>query len=244
MDQDHHLCGRVAAEPSFVRRRLALPIGNMTFFDARFVDITYEMMLMRQHIQMLQSGLAQLVEAEPARIWKEAESVGDDDDGAASATAWHLEDALDRGVTTRYFSSASVIAVWAAYEAAVIEIADYGRKKRELELSIDDLKGGFHARAKKYYAEVLGFDLHPLGTDWTRLRHLNLLRNAIAHGNCRLASIDRRARKALEKWISGENGVRIDEAQYVIVSAEFADATWQFIDSLLHDLVKRAREEF
>ncbi len=208
--------------------------------DLRFTEVGYELMVLAQYITLLEANLPTVVDAEKRRVWVDL----DPDDDADRQIGHHLEDRLDQGVTTRFLAGAAMIATWAIYEATVSQMADYVRDQKEVSLRMSRLKGDFLERARTYYDDVLKFDLHPLGTDWTRLQRLAELRHLIAHANWRLWDVPGEDRKRLESWIKSTAGLSIVGDEYVVVSLDFVRQSHTFVDGLLKDLVDRVRDAF
>ncbi|SRR6266571_1732866 len=208
--------------------------------DLRFTEVGYELMVLAQYITLLEANLPTVVDAEKRRVWVDL----DPDDDADRQIGHHLEDRLDQGVTTRFLAGAAMIATWAIYEATVSQMADYVRDQKEVSLRMSRLKGDFLERARTYYDDVLKFDLHPLGTDWTRLQRLAELRHLIAHANGRLWDVPGEDRKRLESWIKSTAGLSIVGDEYVVVSLDFVRQSHTFVDGLLKDLVDRVRDAF
>jgi hypothetical protein len=192
--------------------------------DLRFAEIPYELLILSEYIKLVERNLPTIVEAEKPRIWQ-----GLDRD--------------DPGERTRFLTASCLIAVWALYEAAVSQLAAYVRHHREASLTLSDLRGGFLERARKYFDDVLRFDLHPVDTDWRRLGTIAALRHALAHANGRLDDIKPPGRERIEEYVRDDQRLSIEE-EYVIVSLEFVRDAHAFIDTLLHDLIERVKDEF
>jgi hypothetical protein len=207
--------------------------------DLRFAEIPYELLILSEYIKLVERNLPTIVEAEKPRIWQGL----DRDDPGERSIGSHLEFELEQGVTTRFLTASCLIAVWALYEAAVSQLAAYVRHHREASLTLSDLRGGFLERARKYFDDVLRFDLHPVDTDWRRLGTIAALRHALAHANGRLDDIKPPGRERIEEYVRDDQRLSIEE-EYVIVSLEFVRDAHAFIDTLLHDLIERVKDEF
>lgn len=170
------------------------------FFDLLCLGITSELLHLGSHAAMLRHGHDALMEAERARIWSAPELQADDEDRVAEHIAESLERYLDDGVTTRHLLNATMVTAWAVYETAVVEVPEYAQGRREILLSLQDLNGGFVHRARLYFDYVLRLDLHPVGTDWTRLEMLAKLRNILAHTSGTLTAMKPRDRAAVAQW--------------------------------------------
>ena len=104
------------------------------------------------------------------------------------------------------------MSLYAVYESVVIEIADLIRDKQSQQIKIDDLRGNFLEKAKKYYKHILQFDLYSNEKAWQQIKMLSELRNAFAHANGRMDRLKPKPKKKLNSGCS-----RILEYQSVIL---------------------------
>lgn len=211
-------------------------------FDLRFAEVPYELMILWEYVNLLEHQMPTFVEKEKARIWTE---LGPDDEEIGR----HLEAQIEDGVTTRFLTSAALIAVWAVYETTVKRVGREIRDRKEIRLKMSDLRaqGGFLEQARKYFDDVLRFELHPIETDWHQLTMIASIRHALAHANGRLADLkDVSQQEKIRSWSETNSGLTmvpgVDE--YLILSLDFVKESLQFIDGLLTDLIGRAKEEF
>ena len=143
-------------------------------------------------------------------------------------------------VLPRVLRGPFLVALFAVYETAVTEVASHIQKKRGGQILLNDSKGDLLNRAKKYYKNVLEFELSSNNKSWERLTVLSELRNAIAHTNGRLDMIGEKKRKKMEK-ILNIDGVK-DELGFVIISEAFLRETFTLVKYDLEDLVARYKE--
>jgi hypothetical protein len=203
------------------------------------------MMLLRQHIVLMQREHDMIVESEVTALWKSVEAITDDEGRQfAGSDAMHLESRLREGVTTRYLGLSAVVAIWANYEAGVKEAAAYFAKRREVALTISDLRGSFVQQADRYFSDVLKFDLHPAETDPARLKEFSTIRNAVAHTNGRLSDLREGDRTFLQQLAKRKPGVRIEEDDWLVVSFDYVLEMFEFVDALLTNLFERVRRAF
>jgi len=208
--------------------------------DLRFVEVGYELMIASEYVKLLEANLPRIHEAEKKRVWVDL----DPDDEADRSVAHHLQDRLDEGVTTRFLTAAAIVATWAIYESTVQKMADHIRHAKEIGLKMSHLRGSFLQRARRYFDDVLKFDLHPVTTDWPRLEHVADLRHVLAHANGRLWDVPVDDLRRVELWLKSTAGVSVVDDEYVVVSLGFARETHDFIEALLRDLVDRVRNAF
>jgi hypothetical protein len=213
--------------------------------DFRFTDVPYDMMLLRQHILLLQRQHVAIVEAEVAQLWKHVEEISDDDERQfAGSDAMHLEDRLRAGVTTRYLGLSAIVAIWANYEAGIKEAAAYVARKREIVLRMSDLRGSFLSQADRYFADVLKMNLYGESTDVGMIHEFSAIRNAVAHANGRLSELPDGRRRAIEQIAKRRSDVRIEESDWLVVSYEYVLETLNLAESLLTDLFERVKRAF
>ncbi len=72
-------------------------------FDVRFDDVPYELMILWEYVNLLEHQMPTFVEKEKARVWTE---LGPDNEEIGH----HLEAQIEDGVTTRFLTSAALIA--------------------------------------------------------------------------------------------------------------------------------------
>ncbi len=194
-------------------------------------------MLLDQYVDLLETNLPAIVEADKKRIWENA-AKEDDSDGVASDVARHLEMLLEDGITTRFLASSAFVAIWASYEAAVRRFAQYLATKKGAT-DMPRRNGTFVARARKYFSNVLGVPLHDAAADWDRLEELAKIRHAIAHANGRLEDIENAHDVALLKRLaaSGRGIALVDE--YLVLTVPFLRDSFTFLEALVVELQRR-----
>ena len=132
-----------------------------------------------------------------------------------------------------------LISIYTVYESAVTRIASLIQKKKGQELSLNDYeKKGFLKRAKRYYQDVLEFNLSRDNQSWERLTILAELRHAIAHANGHLEMVKESRRKRIRKWIEREIGIE-DHYGDITVSQAFVRETFEMVKHDLEDLLER-----
>jgi len=97
--------------------------------------------------------------------------------------------------------SSIVITLWSTYESNVIRIAERWKTKNKKFCTIHHRngKGGFLERATKYYAEEIEISLTETSDDYSQLKTLYLVRNALAHGSGYRESVSRRIWHELQR---------------------------------------------
>ena len=107
--------------------------------------------------------------------------------------------------------------------------------------------GNWIKRAKTYFASVLEFPLHPDLEHWDRLTVLYAVRNAYAHANGRPGLMTKHVRDTLKPVIDPRTGITPGtgityEWNGLHVDGPYARGSYEFVESLLKDLIHRALE--
>jgi hypothetical protein len=104
------------------------------------------------------------------------------DPGSPSGQAIFFHNSIVRGIPPVALRSSFLVAAWALYKSAVLELAAFLSKKLKLpKLSIDP-EVGFRDATAEYFRSTLGFERDANPALGEELRVLYKLRNAIAHG--------------------------------------------------------------
>ena len=138
---------------------------------------------------------------------------------------------------TRMWRSPFLVSMFSVYETSVTEVASLIQKKQERQIRLNDLRGEFLDRAKKYYKSILQFNLSTSNERWKRLNKLSDLRNVIAHTNGRLETVSRERKRKILRY-EGAN----ESYDYLVVSRDFLSKTLALVTDELEDLVARYRE--
>jgi hypothetical protein len=209
--------------------------------DFRFVEIYYEIAALGEYLNVLERQLPFLKVQERERVhsWL-GENERDSDEAEVDLAQQDLRDLVDH-VLPRFFRGPFLVSLWAVYEAGVTEIATYLQKRLNIVTSMPTKGDGFLQRAKKYFRRVLNFSLCNDNRTWERLEMLRILRNALAHGNGRMAAINnQKDRQKIEKWIKLNIGISTVHDDLVF-SEQFTRETYEAISKSLTDLLNRVR---
>ena len=134
-----------------------------------------------------------------------------------------------------------IISAWAVYETIVIEIAELVKTNRNLKLGIDDIRGDFLSRAKKYYSTVLQLELSANNTHWEQLTTLYKLRNAFAHSNGRFDRLKGEHKKSQEQASEQYKGI-LKSKGALLVSNEYLCQTLDIVTKEANELITRAKQ--
>ena len=108
-------------------------------------------------------------------------------------------------------------------------------------ISINDLRGDFLERAKKYYKNALKFELFCNGKDWQQIKMLTDVRHAIAHANGRIDMLNDKSKKKIKELEKQNIGISCDY-NYLLVDSHFAKKALSVVSSVLKNLVDRYKE--
>ncbi len=141
----------------------------------------------------------------------------------------------------RIFWSSFIVSLYAVFETSVIEIAGLIQKNLKQGLSINDLRGNFLKRAKKYYSNVINFELHNDDKAWQRINILTDVRHIIAHANGRTDMVNDDIKKNLKELEKKNIGIS-SFYNYLLIDSIFAKDTLTSVSSMLKNLVERYKE--
>ena len=212
-------------------------------------QVDVELGILKEYLDLLDEQLLPLMRLHRATIWKRLPDGLDasnnlDDYYAEQGALWSLEH-LDEGISIRFLTAASVLAMWADYEAIITKIAEMVRQDRAPAAEAFEPRSAFVERAKEYFKDTLKMPLHQPDMDWPRLHRLNDIRNAFAHANGRLESIPPKKRTFLTRFAQESPASLIvrpsllGDGEYLIATREYARSELAFIGGLLSELIGR-----
>ena len=206
--------------------------------DFRLVDVTMELHVLEEHIQLIEIQLAELEKAQQEVLLKKKKFATDDFDWDEANSEYYRTMEF---ILPRFFWGAFIVSLYAVYETAVTEIARLIQKKMAATISMDDLRGDFLGRAKKYFKNILNFELCNKDIAWQRITMLAELRNAMAHANGRMDMLRLGTQERIMKWTEMNIGI-LSWGNYFLVNAAFSKETFALVRSSLEDLVERYKE--
>ena len=126
-----------------------------------------------------------------------------------------------------------LVSLFSLYESSVRQIAERIREEKGVEQAMSR-SGGFLKNARRYYEEILDFKLSKSCKHWRRLVLLSNPRNALAHTNGNIETIqpERLARLLKQPGIHDEGG-------FIVVSKVFLEQTVKLVREDLADLLAR-----
>ena len=210
-------------------------------FDFRLLEIDCELDALEDYLQIIETHIESLTKAERTRLetYVRQNHVSSDDPEwytAVNECEHQIEVFLPR-----FFRGPFLVMLYAVYESAVTEIAQLIKGKQVQQIFLDDFRGDFLKRAKKYYEHVLKFQLYTGNSAWQSIQMLSTLRHAIAHENGRMEMINSDAKKKIHNWEGQKIGVAVCGG-YLVFEARFAANIFQIVRASLKDLIKRYKE--
>ena len=209
--------------------------------DLRLIDVEMELSALDEHLDLIEQQLKDLkIKAKKILDTEIKEEGLTRNDPEWDCKQRDYEFQVDE-LYPRLFRCPFLISLYAVYESAVTEIAGLIQKKRGQSLSLNDIRGDFLDRAKKYYKHILNFVLCIDKTHWEQIVILAQLRHMLAHTHGRLEKRKDDARNKIRKWEKQGIGITLNGG-FIIVDAAFANKTFTSVEASLRDLIKRYKE--
>lgn len=209
--------------------------------DFRLLDVSLELFALEDHLEIIENQInrlsdSALIELEEYKLNGNLTPEDADWDQARLECDQRIE-----CLFPRIFRGTFLVALYAVFETAVIEIAGLIQKAQKQEITLNDLRGDFLNKANKYYKNILRFELYRDNKAWQRIRMLAELRNAIAHANGRLDMVKKESQKKFKNWEKQAVGIHSYD-NYLLVDSDFAKVTFNMVRQFLNDLVERYKE--
>lgn len=219
-------------------KRIKIGVMPQINIDLRFVDVLYELNAVEQYITSFESQLPDIIKQEEEKTYNRIrEKQLTINDGETDIIRQEFYD-LTENVLPRYFRNAILVTLWSIFESAIIDIAKALQSEHKKALSIDDLKGDFLERTKKYFLHIVNFPLNVSGREWQRINMLKVLRNAIAHSNGRLENITKdKDKKEIQKWEKENIGLTVEMMGNIMFSRAFVEEIFFCVNSFLSRLI-------
>jgi len=142
----------------------------------------------------------------------------------------------------RVFRGPFLISLYAVYESGVIEIANLFQAQKRIKFSIKEQKGNnFLNKAKKYYEQIINFQLCSDEETWKRIIIISKVRNAIAHANGRIEMLKPKAQENIKTWEIQNIGIS-SMSGFVVIEENFLRETLGLVSASLNDLVERYKQ--
>ena len=209
--------------------------------DFRLLDVSLELHALENHYELINNQLLHLREAEETALldYRKRENLSHEDpewDFARQECDHKVEFLLPR-----VFWGAFMVALYAAFETGVTEIAILLQKLQRQEIGINDLRGDFLERASKYYKHILRFELCSDNEAWQSIKMLAELRHAIAHVNGRLDMLNEKSRRKITAWEKQSIGITFYD-NYLLFDSVITNKLLSKVQLTLESLIERYKE--
>jgi len=209
--------------------------------DFRLIEIEAELFALDYHLNLIEEQIRNKEVFERMRSQRKIKKLNLTRDDPE----WHEEqyelDYVIEFLLPRLFRSTFLVSLYAVYESAVTEIARLIQKQKVIAISINDLKGDFLDRAKKYFKDVINFQLYSGHEVWDRITMLSELRNAIAHTNGRIEMLNKGTKQKISSWEKQKVGISSLDG-FVVIEEGFLRDTLRLVSASLNDLVERYKK--
>ena len=206
-------------------------------FDSRLVGASLELYGLEEHLKLIESQIVHIQKTEhhKARTSIREKRLHPDE------PEWHIawqEYHVRVDPLPRIYRGPFLVALYAVYESIVTEIARLIQGKQSQRIGINDLKGGFLERAKKYYKCLLQFDLYSEEKVWQDVKMLFEIRNVFAHANGRLDMLNEKSRENMIIWEKQKLGISTWSG-YIMCDKKLVARLFSEVRGSLEDLINR-----
>ena len=217
---------------------------DLSLLDSRLSNAELALEMLTKHLQLIENLIEDQKKKGRDKLYREIEEI----DKRYKCANFILELSAEKEIARKnhewriddlslFFRGPFLVSLYAVYESVVIEIADLIRDKQSQQ--INDLKGNFLDRAKKYYKHMQ-FKLYSNDRAWQRIKMLSDLRNAFAHANGRVDRLKSNLKKKIECWDQQQNiGISITPFDHVKCEADIVADIFGAVRDSLEDLIKR-----
>ena len=213
---------------------------DLSHLDFRLLGAETELEMLAEHLQIIENHIERIQKKERREFDRKVEEIKKARDYLVEVEIASQEYELRINDLPLFFRGPFLVSLYAVYESVVTEIADLIRDKQSQQIRIDDLRGNFLDRAKKYYKHILQFDLYSNEKAWQQIRMLSDLRNAFAHANGRVDRLKKKSKKKIKQWNGQKNiGISITIFDHVICDADIVADIFGVVSDSLEDLIKR-----
>jgi hypothetical protein len=216
-------------------------IVDLSKYDFRLLEVQGDIYALEANLKLIDGQIERIQKKERLRLNTYIRSEGlspEDPDYHLAKNEYeeHIEILLPR-----FFRGPFLVSLFSVYESAVTEIAQLMQKTLSHGISLNDIKGSFLERAKKYYKHILKFELCSDPNTWQQIMMLAELRHAIAHVNGRLEMLNKDSRKKIANWESEKVGLTTYSG-YIVCDAKIVSELFQSVRFALEDLMLRYKQ--
>ena len=168
---------------------------NEKIYDLRLVEVEVELGILEEQLEHIEEQI-KLGQTRAEEEFTPNTPPEDESDRDMRRQQYDYETEV---ILPRMWRSPFLVSMYSVYETSVTEVASLIQKKQGRQIRLDDLRGEFLDRAKKYYKDILQFNLSTSNERWKQLNKLSDLRNVIAHTNGRLETVSRERKRKISK---------------------------------------------
>jgi hypothetical protein len=209
--------------------------------DFRLIEIESELFVLDDHLNLIEEQIRNKESFERMKSQQKIKKLNLNPDDPE----WHEEqqklDYLVDFLLPRLFRGPFLISLYAVFESAVTEIASLIQKQKRITISINDLRGDFLDRAKKYFKDIVDFQLLSDKLAWDRITILSVLRNAIAHANGRIEMLNKETKQKITNLEKHKVGISSIYG-FIVFEEGFLRDTLRLVSASLNDLVERYKK--
>ncbi len=216
------------------------PLNLLDSIAFEFALISYEFYSLEEILNILRDQKSSIMEQKMITGAERIKEIHGDDSVSDLLRQGHVAQFTKfiNVIYPRFLNCSMLVILYAICEAAITEIASIIQKKENLNLSMDDIRGGFLKRAAKYYERVLSLKIFNSNEAWKRFEVVRTVRNAVVHANGRYELVIKDVRKELDRIIDLGIGVEIAD-DYILVTEEFLSETFTMLRDAIEDLINR-----
>ncbi|MCK5075672.1 MAG: hypothetical protein KAR38_04820 [Calditrichia bacterium] len=140
---------------------------------------------------------------------------------------------IENQILPKYFLNSLIITIYAIFEKAIKELAEYYRSKKNIELKLNDIRGSFLDQSLKYFNNVLHVNFCDDKNVFKKLETVALLRNIFAHCNSSFSAIKKSEdKKNVKNLIEKNIGIKQIDDDILISKSYLYDS----VDLLKHQI--------
>ncbi len=211
-------------------------------FDPRFIEIEYELWALGHLRDVLEAQIVFLRDQDKLKTFAELKERGWDHDEVEWQLASQEFAERQEYVIPRFLRGPFVVSLWACYESAVKEIADYLQGRVGAPLTLRDIRADTELQQfMKYFGAVMKIPLDEIGDRLSFIDDLRLVRNALAHANGRQRAMPEQKWALVSTALKRRGSPPDDYRGLIVLSADFVREAYDAVNASLRELVARAR---
>jgi len=209
--------------------------------DLRYVYVEYELWALESIMAVIEPTIERAASQTESETLTELRERGWIHDDAERQFAYDHINEMREYVLPRLLRGPFVVALWAAFEAALKQVAWILARQLGASAPLASRGPDFLRRARTYFAESFGLVLDDNKARYDRLIDLYVVRNALAHANglkdgmteaewSRLRRVGKRRRAPVDDW-----------HDMLVLPASFVALAYQDVTGSVRELLSKAR---